>query len=92
MKEVQPEKGLQDSAYTEEEFDSAMEGNHVRQAADEALISEQDAQQITVISLMRIYDMLSAILNHLDSDMNAALLEEHKKGGLAGPLPSLNLE
>lgn len=89
MKEVQPESGL----YTEAEFDDAVAGNEVRQAETEKeeLISAQDAQQITVITLMRIYDMLGAILTHLDEDAAEALLEKHANGELVGPLPSLNI-
>lgn len=75
MKEVEPVKGL-----TEES-----------PVADTGLLSDEDAKQITAITLMRIYDVLGAILTHLDEDQANALLELHANGGLAGPLPSLNL-
>lgn len=89
MKEVQPESGL----YTEAEFHDAVAGNENRQAQTEKdeLISAQDAQQITVITLMRIYDVLGAILNHLDEDQAEALMTRHANGELVGPLPSLNI-
>lgn len=97
MKEVSPDKGLQDSSYTEAEFDAALENNSKRQANKPGTqevpgLSDEDVKQITVISLMRIYDMLGAILTHLDKDQADALLEHHAQGGLAGPMPSLNLE
>lgn len=55
-------------------------------------LSDEDAKQISSITLMRIYDMLGAILTHLDPDQADALLQLHANGGIAGPLPSLNLE
>ena len=88
MKEVEPDKGL----YTEEEFDAALAGNETRQAETEAaseLFSDEDAKAINSITLMRIYDVLGAILSHLDPDMAEALLEKHKAGGLTGPPPTL---
>ena len=89
MKEIQPESGL----YTEAEFHDAVTGNETRQAQTEKeeLISAQDAQQITVITLMRIYDVLGAILNHLDKDQAEAVLTKHANGGLVGPLPALDI-
>lgn len=88
MKESTPSKGL----YTEAEFDAALAGNESRQdATAAAMLSDEDAKQITAITLMRIYDVLGAILTHLDEDQANALLELHANGGLAGPLPSLNL-
>lgn len=55
-------------------------------------LSDEDAKQITAITLMRIYDVLGAILNHLDSELADAILKEHAEGRLVGPLPALNLE
>lgn len=75
MKEAEPQKGLTEQSPVE----------------DTGLLSDEDAKQITAITLMRIYDVLGAILTHLDEDQANALLELHAKGGLAGPLPSLNL-
>lgn len=76
MKEVEPQKGLTDERPVEEST---------------GLLSDEDAKQITAITLMRIYDMLGAILTHLDEDTANALLEKHANGELIGPLPSLNL-
>ena len=88
MKESTPDKGL----YTEAEFDAALAGNESRQdATAAAMMSDEDAKQITVITLMRIYDVLGMILNHLDPDAAEALAEKHAAGQLVGPLPSLNL-
>ena len=88
MKESTPEKGL----YTEAEFDAALAGNESRQdAAEAAMLSDEDAKQITAITLMRIYDLLGAILTHLDEDTANAILEAHANGKLVGPLPSLNI-
>lgn len=75
MKEVSPEKGLTEAGESEEG----------------SPISDFEAQQITVITLMRIYDMLGMILNHLDPEAADAIAEKHASGGLAGPLPSLNI-
>lgn len=95
MKEVSHDKGLKDPAYTEEEFDRAVREGEARQAGDtgssDPVISVEDAQQITVITLMRIYDMLGAILTHLDEDAADAILEQHANGKLVGPLPSLDI-
>jgi hypothetical protein len=86
MKEVDHDKGL----YTEEEFDTALANNKERQA-EAAGLSDEDAKQITAITLMRIYDMLGAILTHLDEDQAEAILAKHANGELVGPLPALNL-
>jgi len=59
--------------------------------AQASAFSDDDVSQITVITLMRIYDMLGAILTHLDEASADAVLEKHTQGGLAGPLPYLNL-
>lgn len=75
MKEVEPQKGLTDE----------------RPVEDTGLLSDEDAKQITAITLMRIYDLLGAILTHLDEDQANAILEAHANGRLVGPLPSLNL-
>lgn len=61
------------------------------ESAESTELSDEDARQITVITLMRIYDVLGAILNHLDEDQCEALLTKHANGELTGPLPSLNI-
>ena len=76
MKEVSPDKGLTDSQPVAEQATG---------------LSDEDARQITVITLMRIYDVLGAILNHLDEDQCEALLTKDANAELAGPLPSLNI-
>lgn len=76
MKEVSPDKGLTDERPVEESTGP---------------LSDEDARQITAITLMRIYDVLGMILNHLDPDAAEALAEQHASGKLVGPLPSLNL-
>lgn len=93
MKEVNPEKGLQD--YTDAEFDQALSDGEARQAgqpvAEATGLSPEQAQEITTITLMRIYDMLGAILNRLDPEQAEALLDAHADGKLVGPLPYLNI-
>jgi hypothetical protein len=76
MKEVEPQKGLTDETPVDE--------------VATGVFSDEDAKAINGITLMRIYDMLGAILNHLDPEMCEALIEKHKAGGLQGPPPSLN--
>ena len=78
MKEAQPEKGLTTESPTET-------------PAQTTELSDEDNRQITVITLMRIYDMLGAILTHLDEDQANAILARHSEGGLVGPLPYLNI-
>lgn len=84
MKEVSPEKGLQDH----------QEGEPVQ---DDSALTPEDARQINSITLMRIYDMLGAILTHLDEDSEDGcscadeILDAHAAGRLIGPLPSLNI-
>lgn len=92
MKEVNHDKGL----YTDAEFDQAIADGKTRredgaEPSGSALISDEDARQITVITLMRIYDMLGMILNKLDPEAAEAVAEKHAAGELVGPLPSLNI-
>ena len=97
MKEVSHDKGLEDPAYTEAQCDRALAEGELRQAGtgpveeSTGLLSDEDAKQINAITLMRIYDVALALLNHLDPDMAEALMEKHANGELRGPLPSLNL-
>lgn len=99
MKEVNPEKGLQDQ-YTDAEFDQAVSDGEARQAGEpvqDTVLTPEDSRQIDSITLMRIYDMLGAILTHLDEDSNDGctcadeILDAHVNGRLIGPLPSLNI-
>lgn len=88
MKEVPHDKGL----YTDEEFNQAItDGEHRQSEATDEAFSSSESRQIDTITLMRIYDVLGAILNHLDEDACTALMEKHSQGGLAGPPPSLNI-
>lgn len=91
MKEVSPDKGL----YTEAEFEQAVSDNEVRQAGEaveqSTAFSAEDARQMDSITLMRIYDLLGALLTHLDEDTATAVLEAHAEGKLVGPLPYLNI-
>jgi hypothetical protein len=88
MKEVPHDKGL----YTEEEFAAAVDEGQIRQAETaEEVFSALESRQIDTITLMRIYDVLGAILNKLDEDACTALMNKHANGGLAGPPPSLNI-
>jgi hypothetical protein len=75
MKEVEPQKGLSDAA----------------EATDASALSDEDAKQINAITLMRIYDVLLAILTVDDPDMAEALMEKHANGELHGPMPYLNI-
>lgn len=98
MKEVQPEKGLSDN-YTEAEFDQAVSDGEARQNGHQpesavessAVFSAEDARQMDSITLMRIYDLLGALLTHFDEDTATAILEAHAEGKLVGPLPYLNI-
>lgn len=98
MKEITPEKGLNDN-YTEAEFDQALSdgearqnGNQVDTAVEQSTaFSAEDARQMDSITLMRIYDLLGALLTHLDEDTATAVLEAHAEGKLVGPLPYLNI-
>ena len=54
--------------------------------------SPEEAPGVSLIVLMRIYDMLCGIYTHLDHDRATALMEIHSKGGLVGPLPALKLD
>lgn len=53
--------------------------------------SDNEAHQVNAITLMRIYDMLGAILNKIDPEVADAILKAHAEGRLIGPLPSLVL-
>jgi len=54
-------------------------------------LSAEDARQIDSVTIMRIYDMLGAILTHLDEDLADAVLAAHADGKLIGPPPYLNI-
>ena len=74
----------------ETELKSGLEG-FVEPEAEQSTFTTGEASDITVITLMRIYDLLGAILNEMDEDIATAILERHKQGGLVGPMPALNL-
>lgn len=50
-----------------------------------------NAPGVSLIILMRIYDLLAGIYNDMDPDKCAAVLELHKKGKLFLPLPYLDI-
>ncbi len=95
MKEIHPEKGLD---YTEAEFEQAVSDGEARQAGTPVEESEQstgfsdsDLRNMDAITLMRIYDLLGAILTHMDETTATAILEAHADGKLIGPFPYLNI-
>jgi len=82
MKEISLESGLTDP----DEVSSEETGQ-----AESLPFSDEEARQVTVITLMRIYDMLGMILTHLDQDAADAVAQAHAEGRIVGPLPSLNI-
>ena len=46
---------------------------------------------VNAIVLMRIYDMLGAILDHLAPEVAEELVNKHSQGKILGPFPSLDL-
>jgi hypothetical protein len=100
LKEVSPEKGLQDSKeshespYTDAEFEQAVSDGEARQAGEPVTsvtgFTPEQARTIDTITLLRIYDLLFAILSEQDEDMANAILAVHAEGGLVGPEPVLN--
>lgn len=101
MEEVEPLNGL----YTKGEFDQAVTDNKERQdsavedyvntmkdiANENNGLSPEESQQIDTITLMRIYDLLGALLTRFDEQTATAILEAHAEGRLIGPLPALKL-
>lgn len=57
----------------------------------ESTIPDSEALQVTMITLMRIYDLLGALLNEQNPELAEAYAATHAEGRLIGPLPVLNL-
>lgn len=53
--------------------------------------SPELAPAFTLITQMRIYDVLLGIYTHLDEDKATALMELHAQGKILGSPPSLDL-
>lgn len=53
--------------------------------------SDAEGADINTITLLRIYDLLGAILYNADPKMSDTIMEAHEAGRLVGPLPSLNI-
>ena len=49
---------------------------------------EENLPMVNYIMLHRIYDMLTLIANHLDSEKTKGIIEYHTQGYLLGPSPS----
>lgn len=90
MEETKPLSGLQDNVQAEPKY--------VRTFTDD------EAADINTITLLRIYDMLGAILTQQDAilkklsgaennnqDLADFVLDEHTNGKLVGPFPALNI-
>jgi len=54
-------------------------------------LSDKNVHTVNAITLMRIYDVLSALLTSVAPDEAEALLEAHADGKLIGPMPYLNM-
>ena len=46
---------------------------------------------VQTIVLMRIYDLLGAILDNLDPEVAEEIVNRHSAGKITGPFPSLDL-
>lgn len=90
MEEAKPLSGLQDNVQNEPKY--------VRTFTDD------EAADINTITLLRIYDMLGAILTQQDAilkkmfntessglDLADFILDEHTNGKLVGPYPALDI-
>lgn len=51
----------------------------------------ETAPGLSLIVLMRIYDVQMAMLAKTDPEAAAALYEAHSKGAIIGPLPAINI-
>lgn len=104
MKEVSPHKGLDDHTaddvkYTDEQFEQALSDNGERQARADtdtkpesnAVFPVDDSRVMDTITLMRIYDVLAAILNKIDPEAADIVMERHADGKLIGPIPWINI-
>ena len=53
--------------------------------------SPENAPGVSLIVLMRLYDVGLALLHKIDPDAAAKLKDYHASGGIAGSLPTINL-
>jgi hypothetical protein len=59
---------------------------------EESANLEDNLPMVNYIMLHRIYDLLSIISNHLDSEKTNKMIQYHEDGYLLGPSPSYNPE
>lgn len=83
MKEVDPIKGLTDLANQE----SAVEA-----VENTDPFSLQYAPGLSLIILMRIYDVVMAQYREVDPEKAKLLLKYHAEGKIVGPMPYLDME
>lgn len=53
---------------------------------------EENLPMVNYIMLHRIYDMMTIIANHFDSEKAGKMVEYHEQGYLLGPSPSYSPE
>lgn len=95
MEEVKPLSGL---------LQDANGPVQIIESGNERTFTEAEASDMNVVLLMRIYDLLGAILEQLDTivnklsddenenfDLSESVLSIHEQGGLVNDLPTLDL-
>ena len=58
---------------------------------EEDPFSTENAPGLSLVVLMRIYDVLLGIYTEQNSEKAAILMQIHEEGGIVGSLPHLNL-